>query len=286
MPVRDGGSQLKSAVLSVVYQTFRDWEMLVIDDGSTDGAVEQLVALQDRRIRVIRHEVSRGLAVRLNEGVAIARGRYVARMDADDIAFPTRFAKQLALLACDESLDLVGVAIATIDDGDALVGIPPCAFEHEAICARPWQGFHLAHPGWMGRTTWFRANPYRVPAPYACEDQELLLRTYQYSRFGCVPEVLLGYRLRRHIDWLKLARTRRAVLQFQCRQFVSTGAWRNACLAVACYGLRWGWDAWARWRGRSFFPGAGVEMPEQLVEGWREVLVAVRWPTTPDRSQS
>ncbi|APW36992.1 hypothetical protein RD110_07080 [Rhodoferax koreense] len=272
MPVRNGGAHLKSAVLSVVCQTFRDWEMLVIDDGSSDSAVEQIVAMQDPRIRVIRHGLSCGIAVRLNEGIAISRGRYVARMDADDIAFPTRFTKQLELLSHDERLDLVGVAIAAIDDNDKLVGIPPCEFEHEKICARPWRGFHLAHPGWMGRTSWFRANLYREPAPYACEDQELLLRTYTHSRFACVPEILLGYRLRHHVDWSKLARTRRAVLQFQLRHFASVQAWRDAGLALACYGLRSWRDAWTRWRGQNFFPGAGVARSEQLANEWGEVL--------------
>lgn len=272
MPVRNGGRFLEMAVRSVQYQTFPDWELLLLDDGSSDGAVEHIALWNDPRIRIVKHTEGKGVAVRLNEGVAMARGQFIARMDADDIAFPMRFAKQVDLLTADQTLDLVGVGFATIDENNHLIGIPPMVVNHEEICRRPWQGFYLAHPGWMGRIAWFRENPYRCPAPYASEDQELLLRTHTYSKYGCVPQILLAYRLRGQIDWSKLIRTRSAVLKFQCGTFASTGNFLYILLAVMCYGFRVAHDAWSRMRGRKFFPGAVISSGDSLRFEWDKIV--------------
>ncbi|MBV5327771.1 MAG: glycosyltransferase family 2 protein, partial [Chlorobium sp.] len=108
MPVFNGGPHLRMAVLSIVQQSFTDWELLLIDDGSTDGAIEELADLADSRIHVIRDGRNRGLAARLNEALGLARGYYFARMDADDISYPERFSQQLAFLKSDQSVDLLG----------------------------------------------------------------------------------------------------------------------------------------------------------------------------------
>ena len=74
MPVFNGGEFLRPAVLSIVKQTFSDWELLIIDDGSTDGSLETIQDIQDARIRVIKDGLNKGLAARLNEAIDLARG--------------------------------------------------------------------------------------------------------------------------------------------------------------------------------------------------------------------
>src|SRR5262245_44814994 len=97
MSVYNGMPYLTEAVDSVVGQTLKDWILLIIDDGSTDGTAAYLDSLTDPRIQVV-HQENRGLAGALNHGVDLCQTEYLARLDADDVALPTRFEKQLAFL--------------------------------------------------------------------------------------------------------------------------------------------------------------------------------------------
>lgn len=114
LPVRNAVATLERAVASVVAQTWPDWEAVVIDDGSTDGSGEWLEARvrTDRRFRVLRSE-PRGIVAALDAGLAVAQGRYVARMDADDVAHPERLAEQVAFLENDANrgVGLVGCGV-------------------------------------------------------------------------------------------------------------------------------------------------------------------------------
>ena len=238
LPVYNAGKYLRPAVFSIINQTFKNWELLVIDDGSTDSAIQELAGLNDRRIKIFRDGQNRGLAVRLNEAINMAKGSYFARMDSDDISYPERLARQLEMLHCDSTLDVVATRAITIDENDNATGLFPCAISHEEICARPWRGFYLPHPTWMGRIEWFRKHRYTVPAPYFCEDQELLLRTYLTSRFGTVDEILFGYRIRSEVDWGKLAGTRRAIFGFQMMYFFSKHRWHLLLYAAIAYVIK------------------------------------------------
>ena len=217
MPIYNAGRHLRMAVLSIVKQTIEDWELLIIDDGSTDGSLECIQDIKDPRIRVIRDDLNKGLAARLNEAIELARGQFFARMDQDDISYPERFARQVAMLDNDSNLDLVGVRAIAISQEDQVVGIFPYAINHSNICAKPWNGFYLAHPTWMGRIEWFRRHRYATPGSYMCEDMELLLRSFSLSRFGAVPEVLFAYRLRDEFALRKVVKTRWAVVKLQVK---------------------------------------------------------------------
>ena len=227
LPVYNAGKYLRPAVFSIINQTFKNWELLVIDDGSTDSAIQKLAGINDARIKIFRDDKNLGLAVRLNEAINMAKGSYFARMDSDDISYPERFARQLEKLHSDPTLDLIATRAITIDGDDNATGLFPFAISHEEICARPWRGFYLPHPTWMGRIEWFRKHRYEVPAPFFCEDQELLLRTHLTSRFGTLDEILLGYRVKNGVDWNKLAETRRAIFDFQIRFFSSKQDWQS-----------------------------------------------------------
>jgi glycosyltransferase involved in cell wall biosynthesis len=221
MSVLNGGSFLRQAVQSVLEQSWQNWELLLIDDGSTDGAIQALTCLNDPRIRVINDGKNLGLSARLNQAIEIANGKYFARMDHDDICHPLRFAKQIGFLEKNTEIDLISAKCLTIDESGQVTGVLPSAINHSNISCRPWHGFYMPHPTWLGRSEWFRENLYQVPGPYCCEDQELLLRSYKKSRFHTYPEYLLAYRLRSYTPWEKQIRTRVAMAQMQIRFFIA-----------------------------------------------------------------
>jgi glycosyltransferase involved in cell wall biosynthesis len=192
MPVLNCEKTVSLSIQSILNQTFNDWELIVIDDGSRDRTLEATKTFHDPRIRIVDGRQNLGLPSRLNEAVQQSRGRYFARMDGDDIAYPERFSKQVGFLDQHPAIDLLGTSMSVFDDEASLVGLRPAPVSHAAICAHPWSGFPMAHPTWMGRLDWFRANPYRRDA-VRMEDKELLFRTYKRSRFACLDEVLLAY---------------------------------------------------------------------------------------------
>jgi glycosyltransferase involved in cell wall biosynthesis len=238
MPLFNAGNQLRLALCSIIKQSFQHWELLLIDDGSTDGSLDAIADIVDPRIHILRDGLNKGLAARLNEAIQLARGRYFARMDQDDVSYPERLACQLELLEQDPELDLVALRCIAINEEGELVGILPGELVHKDICARPWIGFHMPHPTWMGRIEWFRRYCYASPGPYFCEDQELLLRSYRESRFASIPEILFAYRVRDRVNWRKLIKTRKTLLGLQLRQFVAARQLSFAGMAAATFVAR------------------------------------------------
>lgn len=195
------------ALRSILAQTYQNWELIVVDDGSTDRTAESLLHVKDSRIRFIQEPSgNRGLAERLNQCVRLARGQYVARMDADDVAYPQRLERQVQFLETHRDIDLLGTGAVIFKGKGEIIGRYPTACSHEAICRRPWWGFPLAHPTWMGKRDWFLSHPYSAEAA-RCEDQALLLQSFSHSRFAALEEVLLGYRVN-EIEAGKLGRGR------------------------------------------------------------------------------
>ena len=239
MSVYNAARTLPLALRSILQQTSGDWELVVVDDGSTDRTADVLTRTSDPRIRVVRDGRNLGLAARLNEIVAGARGELFARMDADDIAYPSRLEAQAAFLAAHDEVDLVGCGALVFGEDGAPLGRFPLRTTHEEICADPWSGFYLPHPGWMGRTAWFARNPYR-PDYRKTQDQDLLLRTFDSSRFACLPEILLGYRMEA-ASLAKRLRGRtyfaRSILREAGRRGMYGAALRGVALQVAKAGV-------------------------------------------------
>ncbi len=271
MPVYNAGKHLRLAVLSIIRQTFADWELLIIDDGSTDNSLQSIADINDARLHIVHDGRNKGLAARLNECIDLARGKYFARMDQDDVSYPERFARQIDTLQSDARLDLVATRAITVNEDNMAIGLFPCALVHEEICARPWRGFYFPHPTWLGRIEWFRKYRYAEPGPYFCEDQELLLRSYRESRFATVDSVLFGYRVRERIDWRKLAKTRQTVLNVQLRHFANTKQWHLALLALAAYLAKKSSDLFKRARGQ-YFESKRVSMDDAIVFEWNKIL--------------
>ena len=109
MSVHNAAPTLESALQSILWQTFQDWELIVVDDGSTDQTPRILSRFTDRRVRLVQgEEGQKGLAFRLNQCVQLARGKYIARMDADDISYPERLERQVQYLETHPDIDLLG----------------------------------------------------------------------------------------------------------------------------------------------------------------------------------
>lgn len=216
MSAYNASGTIDLALRSILTQTYQDWELIVVDDGSTDRTAESVLHVKDSRIRFIQEPSGNlGLAARLNQCVRLAKGQYVARMDADDVAYPQRLERQVQFLEEHRGIDLLGTGAVIFKGEGEVIGCYPTASSHEAICRRPWWGFPLAHPTWMGKRTWFLSHPYS-DEDTRCEDQALLLQSFSYSRFAALEEVLLGYRVA-SIDAGKLSRGR---LNY-CRRLLS-----------------------------------------------------------------
>jgi glycosyltransferase involved in cell wall biosynthesis len=231
MSMRNGASTVGAAVRSVRRQSLRDCELIVIDDGSSDQSSAIVEGFHDERIRLVRESHSVGLAIRLNQAVSLARGEFIARMDADDICFPERLARQVARLREDPQLDLVGCGAVVFASGGELVGEMPVGLRHHDVVARPFVGFPFPHPTWCGRADWFRKNPYDSRLRYA-EDQDLLLRSFRHSKLGGLEAVLLGYRQDR-LALKKLLPGRATFMRSAWRNGVATGEVLSALTGIA-----------------------------------------------------
>jgi glycosyltransferase involved in cell wall biosynthesis len=198
LPVFNGGRYLAEAVESILNQTFRNFEMLIIDDGSTDQTpgILRSFAARDPRIRVVT-KPNEGYTKALLAGLSLARGKYIARMDADDISHPDRFAAQVAFLDENPACAVVGSAIRIIDpEGDPLSHRRYPLAHSEIDFAHVYKGeCSLAHPSTMiRRSSLDEAGGYR-PEFEPAEDFELWTRLGEKGELANLPSELLSYRL-------------------------------------------------------------------------------------------
>jgi glycosyltransferase involved in cell wall biosynthesis len=214
IPFLNARPTLPDAVRSVLAQTFADWELLLVDDGSSDGSLDWARTIRDERITVVSDGVNRGLVARLNLIAGLARGKYLARMDADDLMHPRRLEEQVRFLEANPRVEVIDTAACTIDEHNAPIGIRgdgPLDCDVRAVL----RSGLLIHPAVMGRTSWFRGNPYHARFVWA-EDHELWVRTCRRSAFDRLQEPLLFYResLAGNLgNYLRGARTVRAILR-------------------------------------------------------------------------
>ncbi len=195
MSVYNGEAYLTEAVDSILTQSLRDFEFVIINDGSTDGTGPLLRkhAAQDNRIVLIEQE-NTGLVGALNNGLAVARAPYIARMDADDIALPDRLARQHAYLETHPDIAVLGAAITLIDEHNQRIRDIAYPQGDAEISAFIKKGSPIAHPVVMMRTAIIRAlGGYRAAYRHA-EDYDLWLRVFEHHRLDNLPDLLLRYR--------------------------------------------------------------------------------------------
>lgn len=185
IPIYNAEKYLRDSIQSVLNQTYRDWTLYLINDGSSDDSLSimQEYAEKDNRIVIVNDGLNKGLIARLNQSIKMCTSKYYSRMDADDIMCITRIDEQVKLLEEHPDIDVCGTSIMTIDSDNNIIG--------SGLSEGKVNGF--VHPTVMGKASWFKANPYADWALRA-EDFELWSRTSRYSNFYAIGKPLLFYR--------------------------------------------------------------------------------------------
>ncbi|MDO8793105.1 MAG: glycosyltransferase [Vicinamibacterales bacterium] len=192
LPVFNGEVHIGDAVRSVLAQTFTDFQLLVIDDGSTDGTARILSSFSDPRLRVIQLAGHQGLVPALNRGIRESTSLLIARMDADDVCLPRRFERQVAFLETHPDVDICGSWTRHVGERRGVRRLP---VDPEHIRARMFLGGALDHPAIMMRRAFVEGNGLAYRDDFAgAEDLDFLTRAADVGRLANVPEILLLYR--------------------------------------------------------------------------------------------
>ncbi len=197
MSVYNGASHLALAIESILTQTFIDFEFLILNDGSSDASagIIDSYAARDNRIRAI-HRENRGLIASLNQLMQESKAPLIARMDADDICLPERFAKQMAFMAANPDYGVVGTWTSDIDEFGAPFAVSGADHptDHDAFLASIGHISMLCHPSVMMRRDLVRAVGGYHNAFKHCEDYDLWLRLASETKLCSLPERLVLYR--------------------------------------------------------------------------------------------
>jgi glycosyltransferase involved in cell wall biosynthesis len=197
MPMHNARKYVAQTVRSVLAQRFSDFEFLIIDDGSTDGssAEAEQAAAGDKRVKIVSQS-NAGVSAAANRGTELARGEFLARVDADDICLPDRFEKQIAFLCEHPDYVAVGSRVMFIDpDGLELFEMPGLKLPHEEIDAGLLKvEWTILQPATMFRTSALQAvGGYRTDLRIH-EDHDLFLKLAEIGQLANLPEILFQYR--------------------------------------------------------------------------------------------
>ncbi len=236
MPFYNSAKTLGTAIQSIRNQTYKNWELLMPDDGSTDNSLEIAKSFQDPRIIVWSDGARTNLSTRLNECIERTRGSLMARMDGDDVAYPERLDKQVQFLTRNPEVDLVGAGMLVFGPNGQPFGKRVGPLTHSQIVRRPTLSFRVFHPTFMGRVDWFRRYRYRVEAALG-QDQDLLFRAHCDSHYANLPDILLGYR-ENDIDLKKLVRSRRLWLKHLSSHLKGPGGYLRLTATTVVFVLR------------------------------------------------
>lgn len=191
MPAYNAEKYIAQAIESILNQTFKDFEFIIINDGSTDNTVKIINQYQDERIILINNEKNKGLVPSLNQGLKLASGEYIARMDADDISLPDRFMKQIKYMDKHPKIGVLGswfhIFGEEINRIETKLKSPKLA---DMIETSP-----VGHPTAMLRKKFFDKYYLQYDPAYThAEDYELWTRVIKFMKIANLPEVLLNYR--------------------------------------------------------------------------------------------
>lgn len=215
VPAYNAGRYLRPAVDSILAQSYRDFELIVIDDGSTDGSMESISAIPDERLRIVRNPRNLGLVATRNRGIELARAPLMAILDSDDVARVDRLEKQVARFRDDPALALLGSCADIIDDDGRVIGaIDPELYGHEEIKRQLLNRNRFVQSSVILRLDVVRAVG-GYPQDYdVAEDYALWLRLAETHHVANIPERLVQYRVHgSQISQRKVARMRLATDQ-------------------------------------------------------------------------
>jgi glycosyltransferase involved in cell wall biosynthesis len=195
MPVYNNAPYLNEAIDCILSQTFTDFEFIILNDGSTDssGTIIENHAKDDKRIVFINDTSNRGFIYRLNQGLRLAKGEFVARTDGDDICVLDRFEKQVKYLEANQDVTLCSAWYEYFGTRDGVVTLP---LKHEDIKVFLLENSSMVHALTMFRRSFFLENNLEYdPSSIACEDYDLWTRIAPKATFANLPEVMLKYRM-------------------------------------------------------------------------------------------
>lgn len=232
LPVYNPGSFLSWAIRSVFAQTYSSWELVVVDDGSTDGSLERLRRIEDPRVRVLTDGQRRGLPYRLNQILEEASGDFIARMDADDLIMdPRRLESQVAYLLENPGLDAVTTGAYLVDQRNQPFALWPTR-QPSIQDVLSWGGY--LHASLLARRDWYQKNPYSLEYPRA-EDREFFVRTWNTAKIIVLAEPLYFYR------WFGIVKPQHLLLGYASERRI-----------LRCYGPQLvGWRRTAVFIGKS-----------------------------------
>lgn len=208
IPFYNDGERLNNSIQSVLNQTYKNWKLILLDDGSSDDSLAIAKSFKDPRITVISDGKNKKLASRLNDLTNMVTTKYYARMDADDIMMPNRIEKQLKYLEENPIVDVVGSTAIIIDASNNVIGKTHMCVSAPKNPDDIIRGKGFIHPSIMGKTEWFRDNPYDSTKA-RCQDFDLWIRTVESSNFAILNEPLLFYRFDNGNNWRKYSRSQK-----------------------------------------------------------------------------
>ena len=192
MPVYNGEKYLSEAIESILNQTYRNFEFLIINDGSTDTSEEIICSYTDPRIFYLKNDKNRGLVYTLNYGISVARGEYIARMDADDISFPHRFEKQIEAFDIDSDLGLCGTWAKVIGSNTIL----KVETEHERIkCGLFFTNQFIHSSVMLRKDILIELGNYYDENNFPAEDYGLWIELSCKIKLVNIPLILIEYRV-------------------------------------------------------------------------------------------
>jgi len=184
---------LQEAIQSIFAQTLRDWELLAVDDASTDGSWEYLQSIDDPRVRLARNPRNMKQSFTQNRALEMSQAELIARMDADDISLPARLERQVSGLEANPEVDVLGCGAFRVDLDLKPISVRRPPTTHAEITRWASMNFPLTHGAMVGKTVWF-AQWKADPAIRLCQDFDLLFRAHRSSTFGNISDPLYVYR--------------------------------------------------------------------------------------------
>lgn len=193
MPVFNGSAFLKQAIDSILNQSFRNFEFIILDDGSTDDSVHIVKSYKDNRICLIENGRNLGVIRTLNRGLELAQGKYIARMDADDLSLEHRLERQIEFLDAHPNIVLCGTWATSVGAKRGLLSYPT---DHVDILFNLLFYNSFAHPSVMFRSSWIRQEGMRYSSSAShAEDFDFWTRIVTKGEVANIPEILLKYRV-------------------------------------------------------------------------------------------
>lgn len=216
IPFRNSEKTLQYAINSVFLQNYDSWELFLVNDGSIDNSmiIAKSISENHPNVSLISDGLKKGLSSRLNQISKLANGKYIARMDSDDIMHPDRIKQQVDFLEKNNNIDIVGTGTYIINENNKLTGLRETKPLNCSIKSVIKNGLYI-HPTVMGRKEWFLKNPYDLNY-LRSQDLELWCRTLLTSNFGKIELPLFYYRENSKINisnYLNSCKSNRKILK-------------------------------------------------------------------------